>query len=347
MLDGTEEILKIKHPRYNNQGYAIQFEGIVNFISGQHEENQEGNSRTHWAAEYMNQVECPECEGTRLKKQALWFKIARKNIAELSSLDIGNLQDWFEGIEERMEGRQKIIAAEVLKEIRNRIGFLMEVGLDYLTLNRAAGSLSGGEAQRIRLATQIGSKLVGVLYILDEPSIGLHQRDNVKLIKALKDLRDSGNSVLVVEHDKDMILEADHVIDIGPGAGVHGGRIVSEGAPKALLLGESSTAAYINGTKSIEVPSMRRKGNGKSLKLIGAQGNNLKNVNLNIPLGTFVCITGVSGSGKSTLINETLYPALSKHSYQSHTAHPVSIRLEVTYPIDKATDTVLIPIVRN
>jgi excinuclease ABC subunit A len=214
-----------------------------------------------------------------------------------------------------MEGRQKIIATEVLKEIRNRIGFLMEVGLDYLTLNRSAGSLSGGEAQRIRLATQIGSKLVGVLYILDEPSIGLNQRANVKLIKALKDLRDSGNSVFVVEHDKDMILEADHVIDIGPGAGVHGGRIVSQGSPKELLDAESSTAAYINGKKAIAIPAQRRKGSKNALKLIGAQGNNLKNVNLSIPLGTFVCVTGVSGSGKSTLINETLYPALSKHFF--------------------------------
>jgi len=347
ILYGTEEILKIKNPRYNNQGYAIQFEGIVNFISGQHEENQEGSTKTHWAAEYMNQVECTECEGSRLKKQALWFKIAGKNIAELSSLDIGNLQDWFEGIEERMEGRQKIIAAEVLKEIRNRIGFLMEVGLDYLTLNRAAGSLSGGEAQRIRLATQIGSKLVGVLYILDEPSIGLHQRDNVKLIKALKDLRDSGNSVLVVEHDKDMILEADHVIDIGPGAGVHGGRIVSEGAPKALLLGESSTAAYINGTKSIEVPSIRRKGNGKSLKLIGAQGNNLKNVNLSIPRSEEHTITGVSGSGKSTLINETLYPALSKHFYQSHKEPLAHKRIDGKEHIDKVIDIDQSPIGRT
>ncbi|MFN5372079.1 MAG: excinuclease ABC subunit UvrA, partial [Bacteroidia bacterium] len=317
ILFGTEEILKIKNPRYNNQGYAIQFEGIVNFIAGQHEENQDGNPRSNWATEYMNQVECPECSGTRLKKQALWFKVAEKNIAELASMDIGQLQIWFDGVEERMEGRQKIIATEVLKEIRNRIGFLMEVGLDYLTLNRSAGSLSGGEAQRIRLATQIGSKLVGVLYILDEPSIGLHQRDNVKLIKALKDLRDSGNSVLVVEHDKDMILEADHVIDVGPGAGIHGGRIVSQGSPKELLDAESSTAAYINGKKAIAIPALRRKASKNTLRLIGAQGNNLKNVNLSIPLGTFVCITGVSGSGKSTLINETLYPALSKHFYQS------------------------------
>jgi len=347
ILYGTEEILKIKNPRYNNQGYAIQFEGIVNFIAGQHEENQEGATKTHWATEYMNQVQCPECEGTRLKKQALWFKVVEKNIAELASMDIGNLQAWFEGVEERMEGRQKIIATEVLKEIRNRIGFLMEVGLDYLTLNRAAGSLSGGEAQRIRLATQIGSKLVGVLYILDEPSIGLHQRDNVKLIKALKDLRDSGNSVLVVEHDKDMILEADHVIDIGPGAGVHGGRIVSQGSPKALGNVESSTAAYINGTKSIEIPTQRRKGSGNTLKLIGAQGNNLKNVNLSIPLGTFVCITGVSGSGKSTLINETLYPALSKYFYQSHKEPLAHKRIDGKEHIDKVIDIDQSPIGRT
>ena len=347
ILFGTEEILKIKNPRYNNQGYAIQFEGIVNFIAGQHEENQDSNPRSNWATEYMNQVECPECAGTRLKKQALWFKVAEKNIAELASMDIGNLQAWFEGVEERMEGRQKIIATEVLKEIRNRIGFLMEVGLDYLTLNRSAGSLSGGEAQRIRLATQIGSKLVGVLYILDEPSIGLHQRDNVKLIKALKDLRDSGNSVLVVEHDKDMILEADHVIDIGPGAGVHGGRIVSQGSPKELLDAESSTAAYINGKKTIAIPPQRRKGSKNALKLIGAQGNNLKNVNLNIPLGTFVCVTGVSGSGKSTLINETLYPALSKHFYQSLKEPLAYKRIEGKEHIDKVIDIDQSPIGRT
>jgi excinuclease ABC subunit A len=347
ILFGTEEILKIKNPRYNNQGYAIQFEGIVNFIAGQHEENQDSNLRSNWATEYMNQVECPECAGARLKKQALWFKVAEKNIAELASMDIGNLQAWFEGVEERMEGRQKIIATEVLKEIRNRIGFLMEVGLDYLTLNRSAGSLSGGEAQRIRLATQIGSKLVGVLYILDEPSIGLHQRDNVKLIKALKDLRDSGNSVLVVEHDKDMILEADHVIDIGPGAGVHGGRIVSQGSPKELLDAESSTAAYINGKKAIAIPPQRRKGSKNTLKLIGAQGNNLKNVNLSIPLGTFVCVTGVSGSGKSTLINETLYPALSKHFYQSLKEPLAYKRIDGKEHIDKVIDIDQSPIGRT
>jgi excinuclease ABC subunit A len=347
ILFGTEEILKIKNPRYNNQGYAIQFEGIVNFIAGQHEENQDSNPRSNWATEYMNQVECPECAGARLKKQALWFKVAEKNIAELASMDIGNLQAWFEGVEERMEGRQKIIATEVLKEIRNRIGFLMEVGLDYLTLNRSAGSLSGGEAQRIRLATQIGSKLVGVLYILDEPSIGLHQRDNVKLIKALKDLRDSGNSVLVVEHDKDMILEADHVIDIGPGAGVHGGRIVSQGSPKELLDAESSTAAYINGKKAIAIPAQRRKGSKNALKLIGAQGNNLKNVNLSIPLGTFVCVTGVSGSGKSTLINETLYPALSKHFYQSLKEPLAYKRIDGKEHIDKVIDIDQSPIGRT
>ena len=347
ILFGTEEILKIKNPRYNNQGYAIQFEGIVTFIAGQHEENQDSNLRSNWATEYMNQVECPECAGARLKKQALWFKVAEKNIAELASMDIGNLQAWFEGVEERMEGRQKIIATEVLKEIRNRIGFLMEVGLDYLTLNRSAGSLSGGEAQRIRLATQIGSKLVGVLYILDEPSIGLHQRDNVKLIKALKDLRDSGNSVLVVEHDKDMILEADHVIDIGPGAGVHGGRIVSQGSPKELLDAESSTAAYINGKKAIAIPAQRRKGSKNALKLIGAQGNNLKNVNLSIPLGTFVCVTGVSGSGKSTLINETLYPALSKHFYQSLKEPLAYKRIDGKEHIDKVIDIDQSPIGRT
>ena len=347
ILYGTEEILKIKNPSYNNQGYATQFEGIVNFIANQHEENQDANPRSNWANEYMNQVECPECNGTRLKKQALWFKVVGKNIAELAAMDIGQLQVWFDGVENQMEGRQKIIAAEILKEIRNRIGFLMEVGLDYLSVNRPAGSLSGGEAQRIRLATQIGSKLVGVLYILDEPSIGLHQRDNVKLIKALKDLRDSGNSVLVVEHDKDMILEADYVIDVGPGAGVHGGRIVSEGSPRQLLDENSSTAAYINGKKSISIPAQRRAGSGNKLKLIGAQGNNLKNVTLNIPLSTFVCITGVSGSGKSTLINETLYPALSKHFYQSLKEPLPYKRIEGKEHIDKVIDIDQSPIGRT
>ena len=346
ILYGTEEILKIKNPQYTHGGYAMQFGGIVNFIAEQHE-NSNDEGRKNWADEYMNNVVCPECEGARLKKESLWFKIDGKNIAELARLDIESLQAWFDGIEDRMEGRQLAIAREVLKEIRTRIGFLLEVGLDYLTLNRSAGSLSGGEAQRIRLATQIGSKLVGVLYILDEPSIGLHQRDNVKLIKALKDLRDAGNSVLVVEHDKDMIMAADHVIDIGPGAGVHGGRVIAEGSPESIVSGNSLTAAYIRKEKEIALPAERRKGNGQHLVIRKASGNNLKNVSVEIPLGMMVCVTGVSGSGKSTLINETLYPALSRYFYNAHKEPLPHQKIEGLQHIDKVIDIDQSPIGRT
>jgi excinuclease ABC subunit A len=346
ILYGTEEILKIKNPQYNSSGYAMQFSGIVNFIA-EHHENSADEGRKNWADEYMNNVECPECHGDRLKKQALWFKIDNRNIAELARMDIAALQHWFSDVDSRMEGRQLAIAREVLKEIRTRIGFLLEVGLDYLTLNRAAGSLSGGEAQRIRLATQIGSKLVGVLYILDEPSIGLHQRDNVKLIKALKDLRDAGNSVLVVEHDKDMILEADHVIDVGPGAGVHGGKIIAQGNPKDILAGDSLTAAYIRKERQIEIPEKRRNGNGKFIKIHKAKGNNLKEVTAEIPLGMLVCVTGVSGSGKSTLINETLYPALSRYFYGAHREPLPHKKIEGLEHIDKVIDIDQSPIGRT
>ncbi|MCB0819166.1 MAG: excinuclease ABC subunit UvrA, partial [Bacteroidetes bacterium] len=259
ILYGTEEILKIKNPQYNAGGYAMQFTGIVNFISEQHDDNNSEGAKS-WAKEFMNDVECPECHGDRIKKQALWFKIAGKNIAELARLDITDLQAWFADVENHMHDRQLAIGREVVKEITTRIGFLMDVGLDYLTLNRSAGTLSGGESQRIRLATQVGSKLVGVLYILDEPSIGLHQRDNVRLIQALKNLRDSGNSVIVVEHDKDMIMAADHVIDVGPGAGVLGGKIVAQGAPADLYSGNSVTAQYLRSDRNIDIPAERRKG---------------------------------------------------------------------------------------
>jgi len=317
ILYGTEEILKIKNPSYNSSGYATQFNGIVNFIADQHEESTSESTR-NWAEEYMNAAECPQCNGDRLKKEALWFKIDGENIAGLARKDISHLQEWFSGLEKRIDKKQLAIGQEVIKEIRTRIGFLMDVGLDYLILNRSAGTLSGGESQRIRLATQIGSKLVGVLYILDEPSIGLHQRDNVRLIKALQELRDAGNSVIVVEHDKDMIEAADYVIDVGPGAGIHGGRVVAEGTAKNFINGDSLTAKYLRNEMSISIPDTRRPGNGQKLRILQASGNNLKKVTVDIPLGMLVCVTGVSGSGKSTLINETLYPILNQFFYRSN-----------------------------
>ncbi|MFM7729342.1 MAG: excinuclease ABC subunit UvrA, partial [Flavobacteriales bacterium] len=268
-----------------------------------------------WAESFMNKMPCPECGGARIKKEALFFRIGNKNIAELSSMGMHELIAWLEGVEKKMSQRQLSIAHEPLKEVRNRLRFLVDVGLDYLTLHRSARTLSGGEAQRIRLATQIGSQLVGVLYILDEPSIGLHQRDNHKLIASLQALRDGGNSVIVVEHDRDMMLQSDHLIDIGPGAGTHGGRIMTQGAPNKLKQLDSITARYLRGDLRIEVPSTRRKGNKKKLVLTGASGHNLKNVDLEIPLGMFVGITGVSGSGKSSLIEHTLYPILNRHFY--------------------------------
>lgn len=316
ILYGTDEMLKVKSDAYGSgTSYSLTFEGVVNFLSRQEQEGSAGVQK--WAAEFMNEIDCPKCEGTRLKKEALYFRVDGKNISELSSKGLGELREWMNGLEERVNERQRTIATEVLKEIRNRLQFLLDVGLDYLTLDRSSRSLSGGEAQRIRLATQIGSQLVGVLYILDEPSIGLHQRDNVRLIEALKNLRDIGNSVIVVEHDKEMILAADHVIDIGPRAGVHGGHVVAVGTPGELLRFETLTADYITGKKSIPVPPERRKGTGKSIVLDGCTGHNLKNVTVEFPLGKFICVTGVSGSGKSSLINETLYPILSKHFYRS------------------------------
>ncbi len=294
--------------------YKIDFEGISHFIKNQHDESG-SSSIKRWAAAFMDEVACPECQGSRLKKEALHFKLVEKNIAELSGLDIIDLSSWFEELQSQLTPKQQAIASEVVKEIKDRLRFLVNVGLDYLALNRSSKSLSGGEAQRIRLATQIGSQLVGVLYILDEPSIGLHQRDNAKLIHSLEQLRDIGNSVLVVEHDKDMIERADYVIDIGPKAGKYGGEIISKGTPKQLLLEDTLTANYLNGKLSIPIPAARRKGNGKQLVLSGATGNNLKNVTLRIPLGCLVCVTGVSGSGKSSLINGTLYPILNAHFF--------------------------------
>lgn len=317
ILYGSDELFKVK-TEGNAEGYSVAFEGIANFISKQAEENL-SPAMQRWVQGFTNKINCPECNGTRLKKETLYFKIDKKNIAELSQLDIASLNLFFKDIEKRLTKSQQIISKEILKEIRARIGFLLEVGLDYVSLNLSSRSLSGGEAQRIRLATQIGSQLVGVLYILDEPSIGLHQRDNERLITALKNLRDAGNSVLVVEHDKDIMLAADYVIDIGPGAGIHGGSIVAASTPKALVGSSTVTAQYITGKKEIAVPKQRRKGNGKKIVLKGATGNNLKNVSIELPLGCFIGVTGVSGSGKSTLINETLYPILSHYFYKSET----------------------------
>jgi len=291
-----------------NNTHVVRFEGIINFISRHSDDSSAAIQR--WAQSFMNKVSCPTCNGSRLKKEALYFRIGDKNIGDLSGMDLMELSHWFQSVENLLDKDRKLIASEIIKEIRSRLGFILEVGLDYLTLNRSSKSLSGGEAQRIRLATQIGTELQNVLYILDEPSIGLHQRDNTKLIQSLKRLRDAGNSVLVVEHDKEMIEAADYVVDIGPAAGRHGGEIVSAGTYQDILKSNSLTSKYLNGSLSIEIPKNRRKGNGKKLVLKGASGHNLKNVTLTIPLGTLTCITGVSGSGKSSLINQTLYPIL-------------------------------------
>lgn len=296
------------------RNYKIDFEGIANFIENQYN-SAETTSIKRWAKEYMDKIECPTCHGSRLKQESLYFKINNKNIAELANTDIVELAEWFKELPKHLSEKQFKIAEEILKEINARLQFLLDVGLNYLSLNRSSKSLSGGEAQRIRLATQIGSQLVGVLYILDEPSIGLHQRDNEKLINSLVSLRDIGNSVIVVEHDKDMIERADYVIDIGPKAGKHGGDIISTGTPKELLKHHTLTADYLNGTKTIEIPKARREGNGKFLELNGCTGNNLKNISVTFPLGKMIGVTGVSGSGKSTLINETLYPILNAHYF--------------------------------
>ena len=294
--------------------YKIDFEGVVTFIEKTYENN-DSSSLRRWAKEYMDKVICPECEGSRLRKESLYFKVNSKSIADLAGMDVSDLADWFKSLPDYLSEKQQKISEEILKEISARLNFLLDVGLDYLSLNRSSKSLSGGEAQRIRLATQIGSQLVGVLYILDEPSIGLHQRDNEKLINSLESLRDIGNSVIVVEHDKDMIERADHVIDIGPRAGRHGGEIISQGTPAEIMKHHTLTADYLSGEKEIEVPKKRRKGNGKTISLKGATGNNLKNVSIDIPLGKMIAVTGVSGSGKSTLINETLYPILNAYYF--------------------------------
>ena len=347
ILNGGHESFSINAKTVGvKKNYKIDFEGIVAFIKNQYE-NAESTSIKRWAKGFMDEVSCKTCEGKRLKKEALHFKIANKNISDLAQLDIIELKKWFKNIEKQLSEKQIKIASEILKEIRTRIQFLLDVGLDYLTLDRTSKSLSGGEAQRIRLATQIGSQLVGVLYILDEPSIGLHQRDNQKLIDSLIKLRDIGNSILVVEHDEDMIKHADYVIDIGPGAGRYGGEIVSRGTFGELKNHKTLTADYLNKKKEIKVPEKRRKGNGKSIKLIGASGNNLKNISTEFPLGKMICVTGVSGSGKSTLINETLYPILNAHIYRGVKKPMPYKKIQGLEYIDKVIDIDQSPIGRT
>lgn len=345
LLYGDDETVAVASVKYPGTEWNTRFEGIINFLQKQKEEGSEAIKK--WVEDFTVSRVCPECQGQRLKKESLNFLIDGKNIAELAMLDIVSLQKWFDGLEKRISEKQRIIAAEVLKEIRKRIGFLLDVGLEYLNLNRPIRTLSGGESQRIRLATQIGTQLVGVLYILDEPSIGLHARDNFKLIKALKDLRDIGNSVVVVEHDKDMMLESDYILDIGPGAGRHGGNVVAQGDPKTFLANKSTTAKFLSGEISIPFRKERRKGSGEKVVLSGAKGNNLKNVTLEIPLGTLTCITGVSGSGKSTLIHETLFPILNRHFYNSRTEPLAFDKVSGLEHIDKVIEVDQSPIGRT
>ncbi|WP_277122458.1 excinuclease ABC subunit UvrA [Bacteroides ndongoniae] len=317
ILYGSDERIKIKSSLIGTSSdYFVTFEGVVKYIQMLQEKDSSATAQK-WAEQFAKTAVCPECQGAKLNKEALSFRIHDKNIYELSSMDIKDLYEWLQNVDPYLDSKQKQIAAEILKEIRTRLKFLLDVGLDYLSLNRSAVSLSGGESQRIRLATQIGSQLVNVLYILDEPSIGLHQRDNQRLIYSLKELRDLGNTVIVVEHDKDMMLAADYVIDMGPKAGRLGGEVVFAGTPQEMLRTHTLTSRYLNGECAIEVPAERRKGNGHSIWLRGAKGNNLKNIDVEFPLGKLICITGVSGSGKSTLINETLQPILSQKFYRS------------------------------
>ena len=347
ILNGGKEKFTVSSKNLGvTKEYKIEFEGISHFIKNQYDESGSSTIK-RWAKEFMDEIKCPTCEGSRLKKESLFFKINAKNIAELCDMDISDLTAWFHDLNKHLTEKQKIIATEVVKEIKDRLNFLMNVGLEYLALNRSSKSLSGGEAQRIRLATQIGSQLVGVLYILDEPSIGLHQRDNEKLIHSLEQLRDIGNSVIVVEHDKDMIERADYVIDIGPKAGKYGGEIISKGTPSEILKENTITAQYLNGTMKFEIPKKRREGNGKFLKLSGATGNNLNNVSIELPLGQLICVTGVSGSGKSTLINETLYPILNEFYFNGVKKPKPFKKIEGLEHIDKVIDIDQSPIGRT
>jgi len=345
LLYGDDEPVAVASVKYPGTEWNTRFEGIINFLQKQKDEGSEAIRK--WVEDFTVVKVCPDCEGARLKKESLHFKIDNKNISQLAELNITDLKKWFDGLEARLDEKQNVIAKEVLKEIRKRIGFLLDVGLDYLHLNRPLRTLSGGEAQRIRLATQIGTQLVGVLYILDEPSIGLHARDNAKLIKALKDLRDLGNSVIVVEHDKEMMIESDYIIDIGPGAGRHGGSVVAQGDPETFLKSNSSTANYLNGKVRIPYLKERRQGSGEKLSLTGATGNNLKNIDLEISLATFTAITGVSGSGKSTLIHETLFPILNQYFFNSRTEPLPYKKIEGLKLIDKVIEVDQSPIGRT
>ncbi|MCP3928871.1 MAG: excinuclease ABC subunit UvrA [Bacteroidetes bacterium] len=347
ILHGGNDTFNIKLSYSKHDfSYNLAYEGLLNMLQRWHK-NSSSEAIRRWVENFMTVDVCPECKGQRLKKESLHFKIHDKNIADLADKDISELYTWINGLEEHLSDRQRIIAKDLLKEIRFRLRFLLHVGLDYISLNRPARTLSGGEAQRIRLATQIGSQLTGVTYILDEPSIGLHQRDNQKLIEALKELSEIGNTVLVVEHDKEIMMASDYLIDLGPGAGKHGGELVGEGKPESFAKIYTITSDYLNARKNIEVPEIRRKNNGKYLKLLGATGNNLKNVKLEIPLGTFCCVTGVSGSGKSSLINETLYPILRKHFYKS-LKKPLSFQaIEGLENIDKVIEIDQSPIGRT
>ena len=327
ILNGTLENIRIdKDIIHTSSDYFVAFDGVIKYLKTVMETDDSAASQK-WASQFLAEAECPECHGQRLKREALSYRIWDKNIAQVANMDIVELKEWLDHVEENLEPQQQQIAHEIVKELKTRVNFLLDVGLDYLSLNRQSGSLSGGESQRIRLATQIGSQLVNVLYILDEPSIGLHQRDNERLIHSLKELRDLGNTVIVVEHDEDMMRVADWIIDIGPRAGRKGGEVVFEGTPAEMLKTQTITAQYLNGTRTIAVPKERRKGNGKSINIYGARGNNLKNVDVKFPLGELIVVTGVSGSGKSTLINETLQPLLSQHFYRS---------LKKPMPYDKA-----------
>lgn len=347
ILYGSDERIRIKSTLiHTGSDYFTTFEGLVKYIRMM-QDRESSATQQKWAEQFSRTAVCPECNGARLNREALHYRIHDKNIYELSTMDISELYDWLAHVEEHLSDKQKRIAVEILKEIRTRLKFLLDVGLDYLSLNRSSVSLSGGESQRIRLATQIGSQLVNVLYILDEPSIGLHQRDNLRLIHSLKELRDIGNSVIVVEHDKDMMMNADYVVDMGPKAGRLGGEVVFAGTPQKMLSTETLTSRYLTGDLKIEVPKIRRKGNGKSLWLKGATGNNLKNVDVEFPLGKLICVTGVSGSGKSTLINDTLQPILSQHFYRSLRDPLPYASIEGLKYIDKVVDVDQSPLGRT
>ena len=346
ILYGSDETYKLSSsPLGTSANYFLSFDGIINYIQN-HNGNENSLKEQKWANQFISKITCPECHGSRLKKESLHFRINNKTISDLSSLDIGELSEWFNNLEAFLSDKQNIIAKDIIKEIRGRLKFLIDVGLNYLSLNRPSRSLSGGESQRIRLATQIGSQLVNVLYILDEPSIGLHQRDNLKLIHSLRQLRDGGNSIIVVEHDREMIESADYIVDMGPFAGRHGGQIVAAGSPEAIKDLKTLTTDYLNHRRTIAVPE-RKTGNGKKIILKGAQGNNLKKIDVEFPLGIFICVTGVSGSGKSTLVNDTLYPILSKYFYRSH-LHPLKYSsIEGIRNIDKVIEVNQSPLGRT